>query len=204
MPPSTAFHESERSTRREAYDALADLGMGVGRPGALIRSQYLLAYHRCLTHLRARFCGQLADSELITIVERRLVSYVSPSLVRHIRRIRPSPDEILSQLDNAALDRMKGGDTDQTPSTLYWTDDSTVLAKAFGDGVDATGYRFALGMARVLGEKAEFLVATQYIDLLHTTGHADFDEVARKLHFDERTVRTLWANFIQRLPRRTS
>ena len=58
-------------------------------------------------------------------------------------------------------------------------------------------------MARVLGEKAEFLVATQYIDLLHTTGQADFAEVARKLQSDEQTVQTLWANFVQRLPRRT-
>jgi len=203
MPPSTAVHESERSTRHEAYDAVAALGTGFGRPGAAIKSQYLRAYHCCLTHLRARFGGELTDDELAAIVEHHLVSYLSPMLVRPARKNRFSPDEILSQLDNAALDRMKGVDTDPTQGTPYWADDSTVLAKAFGDGVDATGYRFALGMARVLGEKAEFLVATQYIDLLHTTGHADFAEVARKLQYDERTVRTLWSNFVQRLPRRT-
>jgi len=203
MPSSTALFESERSTRHQAYDALTALGTGAGRSGAVVRSQYARAYRCCLAHLRARFAGQLTDDELAGIVERRLVSYLSPLLVRPFRRNRSSPDEILSQLDNAALDRMKGVDADSTPNTLYWADDSAVLARAFGDGVDANGYRFALGMARVLGEKAEFLVATQYIDLLHTTGQADFAEVARKLQSDEQTVQTLWANFVQRLPRRT-
>lgn len=203
MPPSTALHESERSTRHQASAALAALGTDAGRPGAVVRSQYLQAHHCCLAHLQARFSGQLTDNELTTIVERRLVTYVLPLLVRHLRRNRSNPDEILSQLDNAALDRMKSEGADPTPTTLYWADDSTVLARAFGDGVDADDYRFALGIARVLGEKAEFLVATQYIDLLHTTGQADFAEVARKLRFTEQAVRTLWSNFVQRLPRRT-
>ena len=203
MPPSTALHESERSTRHQAHDALASLVTDAGRPGAVVRSQYLQAYRCCLAHLQARFGGRLTDDELTTIVERRLVAYVLPLLVRHLRRNRSTPDEILSQLDNAALDRMNGDVTDPAPSTLYWADDATVLARAFGAGVDADDYRFALGMARVLGEKVEFLVATQYLDLLHTTGRADFAEVARKLQYDEQTVRTVWSNFVQRLPRRT-
>jgi hypothetical protein len=203
MPPSTALHESERSTRHQAYNALAVLGAGAGRPGAVVRSQFLEAYRCCLAHLQARFGGQLTDDELTEIVERRLVAYVLPLLVPHLRRNRPTPDEILSQLDNAALDRMKGVSVDPAPSTLYWANDATVLARAFGDGVDADDYRFALGIARVLGEKAEFLVATQYLDLLQTTGLADFAEVARKLQYEEQTVRALWWNFVQRLPRRT-
>jgi hypothetical protein len=203
MPPSTTLFESERSTRRYAYEALAALGTGVGRrPGSVVWSQYSRAFRCCLAHLRARFAGKLTDDELAEIVDRRLVSYVSPLFVRNFRRNRSSPDEILSQLDNAALDRMKGVTSDSTPNPLYWADDSVVLAAAFGGGVDADGYRFALGMARVLGERAEFLVATQYLDLLHTTGQVDFAEVAKKLKFDEPTVRALWANFARRVPRR--
>ena len=190
-------------SRNHAYEALAALATSAGRPGAA-GSPYVRARRSCLTHLRTRFGEQLTDKELLAIVERRLVSYLSPLMVLHLPKTRPSPDEVLSQLDNAALDKITGVKTDATANSPGLADDSMVLAKAFGEGIDASGFQFALRMARRLREKTEYLVAIQYVDLLHTTGHADVAEVAKKLQLDESTVRKLLSNFQRRLPRRTS
>jgi hypothetical protein len=179
----------------------------VGRAGQTVATgDYEWAARCCCDHLADRYAARLTVVEVRQIVQIVLGTFWPPLFVRHIRGDPVGPEEILRQMNDLALDRALGEPTvwaDQLESFKMLPpraeSDSALLANYFGGDVTVSMYRAALRQAHLKGEREEFLVVTEYLDILDRNGRVKDSEVSDALSIDESRVRQLLFRFHRRL-----
>ncbi len=158
--------------RREAHAAAAAVWAGIGRPatagGGVQEANYIWLHDSFTALVKIRFAGQLSAEDMAAIVESCLQSFLAPLYVRHVVEERVSPEDLLVMVDNKAIDRMGGDpicDRSQQAVTESHDEEDAFIRGIFGQDVTAEGYRSALRAVRLTGQRVEYLVVTQFVDL---------------------------------------
>jgi hypothetical protein len=164
-------------------------------------AHYEWVYSCCCSHLTARFAGRLHDAAVETIVGISLIGYLPLCHISHLTQLDPpGPEDILRHMDDASLDWL----TDQEAASVLGQPrvvaDDNVVESLFGKEFNASSYREALHLVHLEGERAEFLVVTQFMDLWQASeGSVREEEVAARLEMDVADIRPLLFRFARRM-----